>query len=1365
MAELKICGNNEGPVNAGEERLLKFLEVNLPDDYYILPNIEIPHLNPRNKQVQYLEYDCIVVTPHALYNIENKDFRGRLEGDDDYWYLNDSQKRNPHKSLRFKTSVLASKLKEKNSVWGRAWVKSIVTLSHPRQTRQGLWGDHLHATFLLDGALIKHLTDPQQVSKQANAIGDIHKAITEEICGTARVRQPHQRKEMYDYEVLEVLNQDNNCVEYLGKPKTGSSGIHKRILEYQLDVPSLPPIQREKRENQITNQYNALKRIRTNPFILNVEFHRDEENHRFYEITDYLDESSLRYEMSRKTFTLEEKTGFVFNLIEALKAAHEFHIYHRDINPENVFLTGGYACLANFGKSYFHDHYQEGYTVMATITEANATAYHPLELLAGDASRNSDIYSLGVLVYELFTGQLPFNNPFELNRMGGKLTEDRWPTAINASLPEWLDVFCKHTLRIPPEDRWDNLTEMKEFLEVATKKNETSNALHQVADTSIPINFEIGSRVGDYTLYEPLGEGGYSQVFLAMHNMQSQTQFALKIYHASVSAKTVQEEYTALFQLEHRNIVKFIWNGILNNGQFYTVMEYLKGENLKKYAKGDARLPAHRVYQVAEHLLKALVMMQGLEKPLFHRDIKPQNVVWEKEGDRFVLIDFNVASETQGNSDHVGTYPYLAPDLILDGTRVNWNTSADTFALGITLYELACKKYPWGGKMPEQHTGPTDPQSHQPQLATAWAAFLRKAVQPEQTKRFSTAQEMLDALLAIDPQQLLQPIVPPEAEVLVVNAEGAQDDYVRYLNTLYSQSRHGNAGTRASSEFSTFDKLTYSPTKLDHILIPDVLDGRYRLVIITGNAGDGKTAFIRKIEEQAQNREGLAHGNGAKFTIQSTPFQSNYDGSQDEVDQVNDTVLEQFFQPFAGQTTYHNSTEGRLIAINEGRLVEFLRSAGEFDHLADTIENYFYQEGQTELPEGLLIINLNLRSMVAAGKEEEESLFRQQVKKLTAKPLWKKCETCAVAETCFIRHNAATLNDTAASDEVISRLEWLVRTVSLKRELHITMRDLRSFISFLITRDYHCDDIPGLSEQLKGHMDEWWQLFYFNLSDPALNDSGWQDRLIRLIRETDVAERPQPALDRDLFYGLHQSYNYLEFSERQEQLLDHFNQLKATEPAYEQDADRQQQIKRIHKLWVRHQYFEGNINFRYRLPYHAVSKFHRILSGSNPEEQQKDLLATRKSIAKAIALNEGCTNPAIYAKNLVLSSAHTDDPFSQSFRLFDLTDFELVVEQSSHLVNYLEYEPDHLIFRKKSEPKVALTLSLDLFEMLDFISQGYSPSLNDIRGRFIELQIFKNMLENEVYRKVVVTKNRQQFYQIELNAEQALELTPLILAE
>ena len=51
-----------------------------------------------------------------------------------------------------------------------------------------------------------------------------------------------------------------------------------------------------------------------------------------------------------------------------------------------------------------------------------------------------------------------------------------------------------------------------------------------------------------------------------------------------------------------------------------------------------------------------------------------------------------------------------------------------------------------------------------------------------------------------------------------------------------------------------------------------------------------------------------------------------------------------------------------------------------------------------------------------------------------------------------------------AGDEVIERLEWLMRAIVYKRELHITMRDLRSFIAFMLTRDFSCDQVKKLVE-------------------------------------------------------------------------------------------------------------------------------------------------------------------------------------------------------------------------------------------------------------------------------------------------------------
>lgn len=1358
MAEIKYCANYEGPVNEGEERLQKFLEANLPDEYIILPGIELASLNPRNNQVQYLEYDCIVVAPHAIYNIENKDYSGRLEGDDDYWYHRDKEMRNPHKTLRFKTSVLTSKLREKNREWGKAWIQSIVTLSHPSQLLQGLYGSHVKATFLLNDQLVDYIKDPYRVGKLSGDIVRIYRDIADEICGTASRKHTNRRKEVQGHEIIEVLDQEKNYTEYLAKPKGVTSGVKKRIKEYALDVPTLNPAQKAKRELQIQNAYKALRRIKSNPFILNVQFNIDEEAHKFYEITDFLDENTLRAEMKRRTFTIEDKLRIVSNLISALRAAHEADVYHRDLNPENVYLTGGYACLGNFGKAFFTDHLEEGFTVMATITEQTATAYHPLELLQKDASRSSDIYSLGVLAYELFVGKTPFSNPFELNNYGGKLPLDKLPTHVNPALPKWLDEFCLHSIRTSPDDRWDNMEEMDDFLKKSTERVDDLKELKK-GEAEVAFNFEIGSRIADFTIYGHIGSGGYSQVYKVKHHLRSNTIYALKVFNESVHASTVIDEFEALKELKHPNIVQFVWNGTLSNGQFYTLMEFLEGENLKDYAKGDKRLPVHRVYQVAKDILSALVEMQSKPSPIYHRDIKPQNIVWDK-GSRFVLIDFNVASAVVDNREHVGTPPYLAPDLIAENAKVNWDKSADVFGLGITLYELACKAYPWSSlKMPIVDRDPTPPKVHNSKLSQRFADFICKALNTRKAKRFKDAAEMYQALLEIGEDNLLEIEKSTSAEP----AEQIEElDFVAYVNSLFSQSKHGNSGTRSGSSNAVFDKLTYTPTKLDERLIPDILDGRYRLVIITGNAGDGKTALIRKIESNANAPKQLSHGNGATFIIQGVTYQSNYDGSQDEEERANDQVLNDFFRPFEALSDYSKAPEGRIIAINEGRLVEFLKTSGKFNELANIIEEYFYQEGKLELPNGLLIVNLNLRSVVA-NNEKEGSLFRRQLKQLTKKNLWSKCEACPAAANCFIRYNVESLNDTAAGEEIITRLEWLLRTVALKREIHITMRDLRSLISFLLTRDYHCSEIQAVNSRLSKI--ERWKLYYFNITDSSATDYAHQDRLVRLLRETDLADVAIPRLDRDLFFGVHKPEKYLEFSERDHSLLTDFNSEKVWIPAHETNDEIKQRTLILHKIFIRHQYFEGKVEYKTRLAYRSASTFIDILKSSG-SEKEKTFQDTILSISKAISLNEGCNKPEVFRKYLVLSSSHVEDPIGKTYRLFPLTDFELIVSKVDHLVKYLEYEPDSLVFRNKSERSINLTVSLDLFEMLDFISKGYSPSLNDLKGRFIELHIFKNLLENKEYKEVVVTtRDNQDFYVVRMNNRSKIEVAPFSLAD
>lgn len=285
--------------------------------------------------------------------------------------------------------------------------------------------------------------------------------------------------------------------------------------------------------------------------------------------------------------------------------------------------------------------------------------------------------------------------------------------------------MCRNTILTSDEDRWDNVDIVEKFLREAISQSQPPVNHPAIIDSE---ELKPGKRLKEYTLYNELGKGGYSKVFKVKHSLMGE-EYAMKIFNESINAQTVIDEYSALKNLDNAHIVKFIFNGILDNGQFYTLMEYLDGENLKRYTKEEVKLPLQKVYQVAKEMLHALVYMQQQKPhPVIHRDIKPQNIVWDQNKNRFVLIDFNVATVLETNTDFVGTNPYLAPDLIKSSTKVDWDTSADTFALGITLYELVCQSYPWSNMQPRVGVSPHHPQEFNPEVSDSFASFLIKAI-------------------------------------------------------------------------------------------------------------------------------------------------------------------------------------------------------------------------------------------------------------------------------------------------------------------------------------------------------------------------------------------------------------------------------------------------------------------------------------------------------------------------------------------------------------------------------------------------------------------------------------------------------------
>lgn len=1368
MGQLKKPLHDDGPVNAGESRLLNYLVTMLPNNYYIIPNLNIA-ITGENRVMKYWEYDCIVVAPHAVYHIENKDWGGNLEGDDWAWFRSGQEVVNPHKTAGLKSRILASKIKNAHPDWRFGQIITSVSLSHPQQSKFGLdpGCECYKQTFTLNQELINFLSNPILVNRQPGDIAPLQEKLTEFLTGESAERKRAERKEIFNYQIIETLQETEEFTEYMCVPQMIASA-HYKIREYPLDIDGKSEEELRDLEFKVRNASFAQDKIGNSPYIVKTECRMNEENTYYYEISRYQDESTLRSKLRQKTFKQTDKINIILDVANALKEAHKENVYHRDVRPENIYVyEGGKAMLANFGMSWFAEHSDYNFTVGHDADKSSP--YTAPELLENDVCSGSDIYALGVIFYELMTGKLPFDNVITFETaLGGVLPDDMLPSNVTKDLPQWIDEVAKNTIVTDTTKRWQYADEFIKFITDAIKDDVKTDSHKEETTTKIAYlkDMKPGIKVTpSMTLHEMLGKGGFGRVFKVWHDMQKQY-LAIKIFERDASVENAINEFEALKSLKHPNIVEFKYNDRTQQGLFYTLMELLEGENLQDYTNGDLRLPVNEVYKMATQILDALVYMQEKEPPVYHRDIKPSNIMWHKR-QLYKLIDFNISSTTDDKS-FGGTLPYMAPDLVISGNKIDWDKSADTFSLGITIYQLLAHSYPWPGSSmrPNIHMEPTDIRKYNDKLTDQVSDFIMKSIITDRNNRFRTAKEMREALSAIG----IDGILKDTTKVIYTNIKNAnveQLDPVDYINSLYSQSRHGNSGTRAGAKTHTFDELTYTETKLDKELIKDVKDLKYKLIIITGNAGDGKTAFIHRIENQGTDKKNYDSNNGSEFYINGVRFESNYDGSQDEDNKLNEDVLSEFLNPFSSLEDYTQAKEGRVIAINEGRLVDFLSTKPEFKRLQDNIEDYFYQEGHAELLPGLMVINLNLRS-VTAREGGQPSLLAQQIKKLTRPELWSKCGGCPIADRCYIKYNVDTFQDSSAGEEVINRLEWLVRTIVYRRELHITMRDMRSMIAWMLTRDYTCEEVKQLLEYVQSENipEYYWQYYYFNITAPEVYLSKSfplaglesEDRLVKLLRDTDIAGVALPSYDRDLYYKNKDKNQYLIFSDRSRNLFEDFNRANTFIPSYEvKDDNVRMQINGRHKTFIRHQFFEGKFEFLRRLPYRYASKFEEQLRVEN----ELELKQTKQDLARAMSASEGCDNADLTEGYLLLASSNVGDPISKSYRRFSLDEFELFVNKTEHLTKYIEYESDSLTFRHKTDKFIQLTISLDLYEMLQYIRAGFSPSVNDLRGKFIELQIFKNLLEAKTYSEILVTKNNRKFTVVRMDANKHIIIEPL----
>ncbi len=502
--------------------------------------------------------------------------------------------------------------------------------------------------------------------------------------------------------------------------------------------------------------------------------------------------------------TLSETARVLLPIADALRAAHAVGIVHRDVKPDNIFLTeSGEVKILDFGIAKR----TEVDTAVAASTGTQTGSIlgtpqfmSPEQAFAEpDIDHRSDIWSLGLVLFECLTGVLPTKAdnlgqvfkiiltsdipsiaehaptlPTALVKLVDKMLQ-RARLARPQSMGEVVDTLTSITRDVSSSgdgfvvrvgdsdsnDAWGE-TQAPAQSNSALSTDSADSFLRQIA--AVPASApqlepdRSGQRISHYEVKSKIGQGGMGIVYAA-EDVRLRRRVALKVLPIGLVTnegrrRRFLREARSASAVQHANVATVFDVGE-SEGTVYIAMEHVEGQTLRTLLKADGALEPRRALEITTQMAKGLG--RAHQAGVIHRDVKPENVMIMPDGG-VKLLDFGLAKfartadEAVGHStggsveelaSHVGrvlgTPAYMSPEQAAGGTV---DARTDVYAMGIVLHEMLV------GTRPAKRSSATA-GALKSKVSPSFTRVIDKCLREEPAERYATASELAADLTLI----------------------------------------------------------------------------------------------------------------------------------------------------------------------------------------------------------------------------------------------------------------------------------------------------------------------------------------------------------------------------------------------------------------------------------------------------------------------------------------------------------------------------------------------------------------------------------------------------------------------------------------